>query len=381
MSRDPGAPFAKARGDAPSENAHRHRPPRRRNVGVGFREDVFDLPDDPDIRRCRCKSDGSTFERLLFAAPRDFTRSTTVRRSANQSTVRLRRFPFRLHGSDPGETDALAPVAGHHFAVGLACGGPGEFVSRRDVSQSSLDREIQRAVSPRSLKPRPRKPADERDTTERLLDTAERLFAEHGFDGIGMRALAEEAGVNLGAATYHYGSKEGLYVEAFMRRFRPTNAERLQLLRDAEAGAGGKPLAVETIVECMVRPPFQTVLKHPNFPALLVRNLFMPPPFMQQAVHKEMVPHVQVFLAALARALPRIPPDLILLREIFTMGTVLISAGQFARLPAQVRANPVFFDYALRELVRYVTAALSAAPAVSAKDRPPVPFSFPPEKR
>src|ERR1039457_3856450 len=100
------------------------------------------------------------------------------------------------------------------------------------------------------------KPAAERETTERLLDTAERLFGEHGYDGVGMRLLADEANVNLGAATYHFGSKEALYIETFMRRFRPTNAERLQLLREAEAEAEGRPLAVERIVDCMIRPPF-----------------------------------------------------------------------------------------------------------------------------
>lgn len=222
-----------------------------------------------------------------------------------------------------------------------------------------------------------KKPADDRETTERLLDTAERLFAEHGFDGVGMRALAAEAGVNLGAATYHYGSKEALYVEAFMRRFRPTNAERMQLLREAETKAKGKPLPVATIVECMVRPPFQTVLRYPNFPALLARNLFMPPPFMHQVVHKEMAPDLERFLAAFGRALPAIPPDLILLREIFSMGAVLISAGQLAKLPAPVRANPEFFEYALKELVRYIAAGLSGPPAVAAKDRPPLPFPPP----
>ncbi len=57
-----------------------------------------------------------------------------------------------------------------------------------------------------------------------LLDMAERLFDEHGYDGVGMRALAEEAKVNLGVAIYHYSSKEALCIETFMRRFRPANA-------------------------------------------------------------------------------------------------------------------------------------------------------------
>ena len=82
------------------------------------------------------------------------------------------------------------------------------------------------------------------ETIERLLDAAEQLFGDFGYDGVGMRALTDKAKVNLGAATYHFGSKKALYIETFMRRFRPLNAERLQLLRDAQSRAHGRPVSV-----------------------------------------------------------------------------------------------------------------------------------------
>ena len=122
----------------------------------------------------------------------------------------------------------------------------------------------------------------DKSTTEKLLNAAERLFAEHGYDGVGMRALADEAGVNLGAATYHYGSKQKLYIETVMRHFRPIGEDRAKLLPQAENAAKQEPLPVETIVDCMLRPPFLTFLKYPHFPALLARNLFVPPPCMQE---------------------------------------------------------------------------------------------------
>lgn len=46
---------------------------------------------------------------------------------------------------------------------------------------------------------------------ELLLDTAERLFAEHGFEGTSIRALAKEAGVNVAMVSYYFGSKEKLF--------------------------------------------------------------------------------------------------------------------------------------------------------------------------
>jgi AcrR family transcriptional regulator len=214
--------------------------------------------------------------------------------------------------------------------------------------------------------------ADERDTTERLLDAAERLFGEYGYDGVGMRALADEAKVNLGAATYHYGSKMALCIETFMRRFRPANAERLRLLRQGEAEAKGRPLAVEKIVDCMIRAPYLQGLEHPSFHALLARNLFMPPPFLRAAIHRELEPNAEVFIAALRRSLPKVPEDLIRLRTMFSMGSLLMFSVQMGKMrPAR---NAKFDESILKELVRFIAAGLQSAPAVPAEDRPPIPW-------
>lgn len=51
-------------------------------------------------------------------------------------------------------------------------------------------------------------------TREQLVLTGGELFAEHGYDGVSTRAIAEKAGVNLGSIHYHFGSKENLYIEA-----------------------------------------------------------------------------------------------------------------------------------------------------------------------
>jgi len=214
-------------------------------------------------------------------------------------------------------------------------------------------------------------PDDGRETTRRLLDTAEKLFAEHGYDGVGMRALAEEARVNLGATTYYYGSKEALYIETFMRRFRPANAEGLRLLREAEAASRGKPLPVERIVDCLLRPTFLLELIHPHFHALLARNLFMPPAFLYPVMHKEMKPNMEAFIAALAKALPAVPLDLVHMRVVFSMGALLPLSAHFGR--SRVADKPKLTEVILQELVRFVSAGLRSAPAVPPESRPPLP--------
>jgi AcrR family transcriptional regulator len=52
------------------------------------------------------------------------------------------------------------------------------------------------------------------DTQRRILETALALFAAEGFDSASTRAIAEQAGVNLPAIQYYFGSKEGLYQAA-----------------------------------------------------------------------------------------------------------------------------------------------------------------------
>ena len=214
-------------------------------------------------------------------------------------------------------------------------------------------------------------PDDSRETTGRLLDTAEKLFAEYGYDGVGMRALAEEAKVNLGATTYHYGSKQALYIETFMRRFRPANAERLRLLREAEAASRGKPLPVEKIVECLLRPPFLLGLNHPHFHALLARNLFMPPAFLYPVLHKELKPNMETFIAALAKSLPAVPLDLVHTRVMFSMGALFPLSAHLGR--SRVAEKPKLIEVILQELVRFVSAGLQSAPAIPPESRPPLP--------
>jgi AcrR family transcriptional regulator len=228
---------------------------------------------------------------------------------------------------------------------------------------------------PMSGKKTTRIPSDN-DTIDRLLNTAERLFAERGYEASGVRALAAEAGVNLGAVTYHFGSKEKLYIETFMRHFRPVGASRLELLRRARAKAGINPLPVETIIDCLVRPPILTILKHPHFPALLARNLFIPPPFMQGILEKEMQANLEEFVGELSKALPELPPAELRLRLLLSAGALLMFAGRMRKTTRQTPGQPALLESALSELVRFISAGLRSSPSLRPKVIIPQLFPF-----
>lgn len=90
------------------------------------------------------------------------------------------------------------------------------------------------------------------ETAERILDAAERLLGERGVAGTSVRAVTAEAGVNLGALHYHFGSKENLVRAVVERRVGPLNAARLARLDALEAagsvGAEGVPALVDALV-------------------------------------------------------------------------------------------------------------------------------------
>lgn len=56
------------------------------------------------------------------------------------------------------------------------------------------------------------------DKKDHILDVAERLFSEMGFEGASTRHISKEAAVNMAMLNYYFGSKDGLYRAVLERR-------------------------------------------------------------------------------------------------------------------------------------------------------------------
>jgi len=56
------------------------------------------------------------------------------------------------------------------------------------------------------------------DKKDHILDVAEKVFAESGYDGASTRQISGEAGVNMAMLNYYFGSKEGVFLAIFERR-------------------------------------------------------------------------------------------------------------------------------------------------------------------
>lgn len=176
------------------------------------------------------------------------------------------------------------------------------------------------------------------DTKERILEVAERLFAEQGFANTSLRHIITEAGVNLAAVHYHFGSKEELLDELIRRRADPINQARIETLERLEAEAGGKPLAVEAILQAFLEPGIKALTKHPSMIRLVGRlhaegtNL--------RVLRKHFEPVARRFIGSMRRALPDLPEEEFLTRLRYAGGALAFSV-QDERLTAPAEDGAV----------------------------------------
>ncbi|MEM7445132.1 MAG: TetR/AcrR family transcriptional regulator [Pseudomonadota bacterium] len=94
-------------------------------------------------------------------------------------------------------------------------------------------------------------------TRATILDAAETVFAEAGFAGASMRAIAQRAGVNQPLIHYHFESKDRLYAEVIHRRAADINGQRLSALDALIDRAAPAAPGLEDIVTTLLRPTIE----------------------------------------------------------------------------------------------------------------------------
>ena len=100
---------------------------------------------------------------------------------------------------------------------------------------------------------RPSRKSDSNNYKELILDSAEGLFAQHGFYGVSTRQVATEAGVDVALVHYYFGTKRGLFDAVFLRRAEILNAARLASLNAYERDHSGSWTA-EGAIAAFVHP-------------------------------------------------------------------------------------------------------------------------------
>ncbi len=74
--------------------------------------------------------------------------------------------------------------------------------------------------------------AEARETHERILEAAQKLFSERGLDATSVRDITTEAKCNVAAVNYHFGGKENLYLESFRAMLGPLRDQRMAVMNE-----------------------------------------------------------------------------------------------------------------------------------------------------
>jgi AcrR family transcriptional regulator len=189
------------------------------------------------------------------------------------------------------------------------------------------------------------------ETKDKILDAAERLFGEQGYAETSLRHIIADAGVNLAAIHYHFGSKEELLLHLVRRRVEPINQARLEMLDRFEAEAGAEPVALEKLLQAFLAPAAQSAARHPELVRLMGR--MHAEGAMPLGIKSEFEPMVNRFIAAARRALPDLTEQELLWR-------LRASAGAMAFTILEAPADSEDLNRRIKRLIAFLSGGLRA---------------------
>ena len=208
---------------------------------------------------------------------------------------------------------------------------------------------------------------------DRILDAAERLFAEKGYDAVSFRDLTEAAGVSLSAIHYHFGSKLAVFSEIFSRRSVLMTSRRLELLERALCYAG-HPLPLESILDAFLRPAFEVTHGDRNdlFNRLRARVSMEQSATTRGIVSAAFDDNDLRFVEELGAALPELTHEDLHWRFHFLVGAMVYTmsdSGQLEGLSGG-KCSPGQTDVALTNMVKLFSAVFrepSVFPSLAGK--------------
>jgi AcrR family transcriptional regulator len=201
------------------------------------------------------------------------------------------------------------------------------------------------------------------DTTrDRLLEAAERLIADRGFAATSVRAVCGDAGANVAAVHYHFGSKDALVDAVLARRMGDLAERRFEMLEPLERDAEPPTRAV---VDALVRP-LAEFARDPHGPGrAYVRFLdALYGSEEHERIAVGFAPQYERLAPVLARSLAGLAPGVVAFRLDFVSGPLLHTlADPDHALRHWHGGAPPSYDDLVDALVDTITATLAGGPA------------------
>jgi len=202
-------------------------------------------------------------------------------------------------------------------------------------------------------------------TKNKILDAAEQLFADKGFNGTSLREITSQAEVNLAAVNYHFGSKKEL-IKAVMSRYMNELSPRLESALDALIQNDTPPSLVE-VFSAFIEPLLSlNDFKEngtSNFLQLLGRGYTDSQGFLRWFLTTQYPNVISYFVNAVQRAYPELTPEEMFWRLHFTMGTVVFtmsSSDALIDIAQNDFDNNIDISGVIERVIPYVAAGVAA---------------------
>jgi AcrR family transcriptional regulator len=201
---------------------------------------------------------------------------------------------------------------------------------------------------------------------QKFLDSAEILFAEHGYEGTKIRAIADHSEVNLGALHHYWGSKEELFIEVCNRRLGPMNEERMLRFDALEKTKNGKPVDIKELFKAAIEPTF-FLLENNKKEQVIFRKFYgrvmtEPPEIVNTVMRKLFSPVSTRFFCLLRENCPHLSDDEFYWRATSILGTFIYAPAYIRRI--QFYAHKGFdvkdVNFGINQIVDFLAAGMLA---------------------
>ncbi|MDG1752940.1 MAG: TetR family transcriptional regulator [Thalassotalea sp.] len=202
-------------------------------------------------------------------------------------------------------------------------------------------------------------------TKNKILDAAESLFADKGFNGTSLREITSLAEVNLAAVNYHFGSKKEL-IKAVMSRYMNELSPNLQASLLVICQQENKPTLNE-VFSAFIDPLLSlNVFREngtSNFLQLLGRGYTDSQGFLRWFLTTQYPEVITNFVTAVQRAYPELSAEDIFWRLHFTMGTVIFTMSSSDALMDIAKSDfeqQVDIADVIRKVIPFVASGVGA---------------------
>ena len=208
-------------------------------------------------------------------------------------------------------------------------------------------------------------------TKERILNAAEILFSEHGYQNVSMKNITDLAQTNIASVNYHFRTKLGLLADVFSHRARELNKERLRRLQECAKTSNDGEVEVEEILRAFLEPSYRTGQESEHgkhFQRIMSQMSASPNAEVRQILFQTFDKVCQEFLSLLKKARKDISREEFYWRVSFIYGAMMYVHSNNGRI--QSLAGSGFDAGDMTKAVHYMVPFLAEGMKMTAIKKP-----------